>query len=128
TYPIDPEFNPAGACHRAPRTSTTDEALVATMGSVEHEVMEAIAQGLPGFRQGWVSSMALDLLLTRTRMDSRVPRNGRKELLEGMGYEWHPGLAQGRVNNDVMPDAGKPRLFLRRTHPQWGLEGAAEIA
>jgi hypothetical protein len=128
TYPIAPDFNPAGACQRAPRTSTTDEVFEATMGGVEHEVLEAIAQGTSGFKGGWISSMALDQLLVRTRMDARIPRNARKELLEGMGYVWHPGLTNGRVNNDVMPDAGKPRLFVQRSHPHWGMTGAADIA
>jgi hypothetical protein len=125
TYPIAPDFDLSG---RAPRTSTSDEVFEATMGSVEHEVLEAIAQGTQGFKGGWISSMALDTLLVRTRMDARIPRNSRKELLEGMGYLWHPGLPNGRVNNDVMPDGGKPRLFVQRSHPTWGMVGAAEIA
>lgn len=128
SYPIDPEFNPAGNCQRAPKTSTTDEALDASMGSVELEVLEAIAQNTPGFRGGWISSMALDQVLVRTRNDGRIPRNARKALLEGMGYEWHPGLDHGRVNNDVLPDGGKPRLFLKRSHLAWDMTGAAEIA
>lgn len=128
TYPIDPEFNPAGLCQRAPKTSTSDEAVVATMGSVEMEVLEAIDQGVQGFKGGWVSSMALDQLLTRTKLDGRIPRNMRRELLEGLGYVWHPGLAQGRVNNDVMPDGGKPRLFVKPGGPAWSLQGPAEIA
>lgn len=128
TYPIDPEFNPAGACQRAPKTSSTDEALDASMGSVELEVMEAVAQNVQGFRNGWVSSMALDGLLTRTHNDGRIPRNARKALLEGMGFELHPGLHDGRVNNEVLPDGGKPRLFLKKSHPAWGMTGPSEIA
>ena len=128
TYEIDPEFNPAGLCQRAPVTSTSAEAVAATMGNVETEVLEAIDQGVPGFKGGWISSMALDQLLARTRNDGRIPRNSRRELLEGLGYVWHPGLKEGRVNNDVMPDAGKPRLFIKPDHPQAGMVGPAEIA
>lgn len=98
------------------------------MGSVEMEVLEAIDQGEQGFKGGWVSSMALDKLLTRTKLDGRIPRNMRRELLEGLGYVWHPGLHQGRVNNDVMPDGGKPRLFVKPGGPAWDLQGPAEIA
>ena len=128
TYPIDPEFNPAGSAHRAPHTSSTTEALSASLGAVELEVLEAIEQNLPGFRGGWISSMQLDLLLARTRMDSRISRNGRKTMLESLGYEWHPGLRDGRVNSDVMPDSGKPRLFIRRDHLARDMTGPAEIA
>jgi hypothetical protein len=53
TMPIDPEFNPAGACMRGPVTSTTEEAIEQSLGSVEQEIQEAIEQGTPGFAGGW---------------------------------------------------------------------------
>lgn len=128
TYPIDPEFDPTGRCQRAPTTSTSAEAVTATVGNIESEIMEAIETQTQGFRGGWISSMALDLLLVRLKLEHRVPRALRKDLLEGMGYKWHPALTHGRVNNDVMPDAGKPRLFIRPGHESEGLQGAAEVA
>lgn len=128
TYPIDPEFDPAGNCQRAPKTSSSDEAVIATVGGIESEVLEAIDQNTPGFRGGWISSMALDQLLVRTRNEGRLPRTMRKEMLEGLGYVWHPALSHGRVNNDVMPDAGKPRLFVRPDHPSVSLTSPAEVA
>lgn len=128
TYPIDPEFDPTGRCQRAPTTSTSAEAVTATVGNIESEIMEAIETQTQGFRGGWISSMALDNLLVRLKLEHRVPRALRKDLLEGMGYKWHPALTHGRVNNDVMPDAGKPRLFIRPGHESEGLQGAAEVA
>lgn len=128
TYPIDPEFDPAGRCQRAPSTSTSAEAVIATVGGIESEVLEAIDQGVQGFRGGWVSSMALDQLLVRTRNEGRLPRTMRKEMLEGLGYAWHPALSHGRVNNDVMPDGGKPRLFVQAGHPSLALTSPAEVA
>lgn len=128
TYPIDPEFDPAGRCQRAPSTSTSAEAVIATVGGIESEVLEAIDQGVQGFRGGWVSSMALDQLLVRTRNEGRLPRTMRKEMLEGLGYAWHPALSHGRVNNDVMPDGGKPRLFVQPGHPSLTLTSPAEVA
>lgn len=128
SYPIDPEFDPAGNCQRAPKTSSSDEAVIATVGGIESEVLEAIDQGVPGFKGGWISSMALDQLLVRTRNEGRLPRTMRKEMLEGLGYIWHPALSHGRVNNDVMPDAGKPRLFVRPDHPSMSLTSPAEVA
>ena len=128
TYPIDPEFDPAGNCQRAPKTSSSDEAVIATVGGIESEVLEAIDQNTPGFRGGWISSMALDQLLVRTRNEGRLPRTMRKEMLEGLGYVWHPALSHGRVNNDVLPDAGKPRLFVKPDHPSVSLTSPAEVA
>lgn len=128
TMPIDPEFNPAGACMRAPITSSTEEAIEESLGSVEQEVQEAIEQGLPGFAGGWVSSMALDRLLDRLGASRRVPPNKRAELLQSLGYAVHPGLPSGRVNNTVLPDAGKPRLFVIHGHPLTALTVVADIA
>lgn len=128
TYPIDPEFNPAGAAHRAPYTGSTDEAIGASMGSVEHEVLEAIDAGLPGFRGGWISSYYFDKLLQDTRNDMRIPRAARRALLESLGYVPHPGLRDGRVNNTVLPDASKSRLYIKRDHLAYDMQTPADIA
>lgn len=125
TYRIDSSIDLQG---RAPTTSSRAEAIEASRGNVEQEVMECVVQGKQGFRGGWISSMAFDKLLDATHMASRIPRNNRKEVLEGLGYFYHPALADGRVNNDVLPDAGKPRLYLRQDNPAWNLTGPAEVA
>ena len=83
---------------------------------------------MPGFKNGWVSSMALDRLLDKLQASRRVPQNRRRELLGTLGYEYHPGLREGRVNNAVMPDNGKPRLYMRVDDPRMALVGPAEIA
>lgn len=126
SYPIPPALNPAGACHRAPVTSSTGEAIRSSMGSIEQEVMEAIEEGRPGFAGGWVSSLALDRLLEEKRLSNRLPRARRKELLQSLGYEWHPALGNGRVHNafiDVGGIAGKPVLYIKRGHPAAVLVG-----
>lgn len=128
TYAIDPEFNPAGRCQRAPDTSSTHEAIERGIGSIEQEVLEAIDQGLPGFAGGWVSSMALDKLLERIGAARRMSHMRRREMLQGLGYEYHPALHEGRVNNIVQPDNGKPRLFVKRDSPLVLITGAAEVA
>lgn len=128
TFPIPPEYNPAGACQRAPITTATAAAIEASAGGIEQEIQEAIAQGLPGFCGGWISSIQLDRLLEKLGMARRVTHNKRKELLQDMGYELHPGLHDGRVNNLVLPDAGKPRLFVQKTSAARHIVGAAEIA
>lgn len=117
SYQIEDELNPAVGMHRAPITTSTAEAIALSVGSVEQEVLEAIGQELPGFAGGWVSSMALDKLLARINAERRIPPRKRRDLLVSLGYDWHPALNDGRVNSSVMPDGGKPRLFVKIGHP-----------
>lgn len=128
TYPIRPEFNPAEECQRAPVTSSTEAAIEASRGGVEQEILEAIEQGLPGFAGGWVSSLMLDRLLERINAARRIPPNKRRDLLQSLGYMQHPGLVDGRVNNMVTPDMGKPKLYVKQGHPDAYLVGPAAIA
>ena len=127
TYPIPEEFNPANGWE-APVTSTTDEAIEAGIGGVEQEIIEAIEEGRPGFANGWVSSMALELLLRAKRKDMAVTINRRRDILRSLGYEWHPALNSGRVNNPVAPDNGKPRLFIHINSPDRAIDTAAAVA
>ena len=129
TYPIPPEFNPAGSMHRAPNTSTTDLAIVESRGSVEQQIAEVIAQDTPGFMGGWISTVMLDRLLSDTlKIGNRISHAKRREMLTGMGYVLHPGLTDGRVNNPVQPDGRKPQLFVLASNPAIHMRGAAEIA
>jgi primase-polymerase (primpol)-like protein len=117
TYPIPEELNPAGKCHRAPETSSTREAITSSMGGVEQEILEAIEENRIGFAGGWVSSVHLDKMLQHTRLASRIPQNKRREILRQLGYDWHPTLSDGRVNNPVgIDDHKKPRLYIRKGH------------
>lgn len=128
-YAIPDEFNPAGRCHRAPHTSTTNEAMQESRGGVEQQIAETIAQDTPGFMGGWVSSIMLDRLITDSlKMGSRLSLAKRRDLLQGMGYILHPGLPDGRVNNPVQPDGRKPQLYILANHPARWITGAAEIA
>lgn len=105
-YTIPTEFNPATLCHRAPTTTSTKEALSLSLGTVEQEILEAIEEGRPGFRGGWVSSIALDTLLTEKRRS--VALNKRRDLLMGLGY-----IIKERTNTPSALDGmKKPRLFI----------------
>lgn len=132
TYQIPAEFNPCvqmgGLAQRAPLTSSYEAAISANLGPVEQEVLEAIEQDTPGFAGGWISSAAFDQLLERMNRSGRVPRNKRRDLLVSLGYDWHPGLVAGRVNNVVMPDGCKPHLFIKQGHPARMLTQGADIA
>lgn len=124
TYPIPPEFDPTGMCQRAPTTTSTDEAIGESLGRLEQEIIEAIGQEMPGFCDGWVSSMALDKLIQIKGGHYKMPHNQRRNMLQKLGYDWHPGLLGGRVNNVIEPDGGKPRLFIRSDSPARMLQGS----
>lgn len=123
---IEEAYDPARLSLRAPVTTSTAEARVASLGRAEQEVMDAIEEGRPGFAGGWVSSKYLDDLLERIR--ANVPRNKRRDLMALLGYGYHPALRDGRVNDYVMPDNAKPRLYLRDGHLALNLDSPVEIA
>ena len=91
--------------------------------------MEAVEEGRPGFCGGWISSLALDQLLTAHRMSAKVPRHARKDLVWSLGYDWHPALKDGRVSSSIScPSApGKPRLYVKRGHVLMNLRTEAEV-
>ena len=128
TYSIPDEFNFATRCQRAPETSSTREAIEQGLGRIEQEILEAADQGRPGFAGGWVSSIALDKLLKDLRLDGRMPLNRRRDLLRSLGYDWHPALAKGQTDNSVLPDGGRPRLFVKAGHPSLSLSRASDVA
>jgi hypothetical protein len=115
-YEIPDEWNPAKDCIVCPDTTATKEAINVSLGVAEQEVQEAIAQRMLGFRGGWISSTALDRLLAGIGKGGMVPRNKRREMLEGMGYMPHPGLPDGRAS---VPDTDgtRPHLYVLRDAP-----------
>ncbi len=123
-YAIPDELNPAMFCHRAPDTTSTLEAVEVGMGRIEQEVLEAIEQGLHGFRGGWINSDSFDDLLKRIRADQSLPYARRRDVLRELGYDWHPGLLNGRVSNPLT-DGRKPKLFLKVGHLAGNLRGSA---
>lgn len=126
-YAIPDELNPAGDCHRAPQTSSTEQALVESAGRVEQEVQNAIESDRVGFRGGWISSHFLDLLMKEIGAEKTYSRNRRRDMLIEMGYMIHPGLLNGQVNNSVAPDGCKPRLWIMHGHEDEHVK-AAEAA
>ena len=95
---------------------------------MEQEILEAVDQGIPGFCGGWISSIALDRLLERIRAANIIPPNRRRDMLQTLGYAWHPGLKDGRVNNTIpAPDAGKPKLYIKAGHKYAGLTSSSDI-
>lgn len=128
TYEIPAEFNPAGDCHRAPITSTTQQAVEASLGTVEQEILEAVAQGAQGFAGDWISSVYLERLLEGMKLRQKISPYKRKQILEQLGYVYHPALKEGRTNNNVLPDNTKPRLFVKAASLVAQIPTAAEAA
>jgi hypothetical protein len=123
-YKIPDALNPAVDCVRAPRTSSTEAAIVASRGSVEQEVIEAIDSGREGFRDGWVDSCKFDQLLSEMGRSRAIPRNQRKELIEALGYAPHPNLPSGRTVR-TLADGTRPVLFIKPGHAAFNYDGSA---
>lgn len=128
-HPIPDDMNPAADLVRAPDTSSTEAAILESMGPVEQQIVEAIEQGAQGFAGGWVSSIMLDAFVCDTlRMGNKLSITKRREMLHGLGYIIHPGLEGGRTSNPVQPDGKKPQLWVRQGSGLEMLRGPAEIA
>lgn len=126
SFAIPDEYNPATLCQRAPATTSTQEAIAESLGPIEQEVQEAVGEGRQGFRGGWISSHYLEKLLQEKRKD--LPLTKRRDMLASLGYVPHPSLNSGRVNNPVMPDNCKPRLYVRAGSELERLEGPRTVA
>jgi hypothetical protein len=125
TWPIPRDLDPRWHS-RKPMTSTTGEAVKAGQGRAEQEVLDHIEQGEPGFAGGWVSSTMLARLFDSMRLN--IPKARYKDIMQELGYELHPGLADGRVNQVVVPDGNKPRLYVRADSLLADMREPGEIA
>lgn len=80
-YPI----NRGTIAMRAPTTSSNVEAVRQSRGPVESLILEAVEDGLPGFRMGYVSSLAVLNRLKGTSVRV-VSAKTLGTILEGLGY------------------------------------------
>jgi len=126
-YKIQYALNPAGGCIRAPETTSTAEAIASSKGRVESEILEAIDEGRNGFCGGWISSKRLDELLSHAKAERIIPINKRRELMNSLGYFYHPALKGGRVNTVILTEGCKPRLYIRKGHAAEQLKTSAEV-
>jgi len=113
-YAIPDMLNPAGVCVWAPETSSSEAAVQESYGSVGQEILEVTREGAPGFCGGWISTMALNRLVSGLR--SRVTVNQRKEILRDLGYIKHPALPDGRATRMIPSENGRPRLYVKNGH------------
>ena len=129
TFQIEDKLNPAKMCHRAPRTSSTDEAIYNSLGTAELEILEAVDSERMGFRGGYISSVAISNLLKDLRMETKIPNNKRKDMMYKLGYVLHPHLPNGRLNTTTDMDEGKkPRIYVKIGSLQSQITDSATIS
>jgi len=106
-HQISEEFNPAGDCVRAPRTSSTQEAISNSLGVAEQYITDAIESDVPGFRGGWLSSWAVTQLLHSQNL-KRAPRK-IAAICEALGY-----LPVGKATSTIMQEGNtRPTLYAK---------------
>lgn len=105
-YVIEGDFNPATLCHRAPKTSVTDEAVSLSLGPIEQEIIEACESDREGFREGWISSYELDILMRERHF--KIAKSKIGSILTDLGYShW------GRATKPLIPHLIRPSLWYR---------------
>lgn len=107
TYPIQDEFNPAGNCVIAPRTSSTDAAIAASHGVAEQYILEAVDSDVQGFRGGWLSTWAVSNVLRNNNL-KRAPAKIAM-ICEALGY-----VKVGKASTTIMQEGNtRPTLYAR---------------
>jgi hypothetical protein len=132
-FEIDPRYNFAAGCVRAPRTTSTDEALRVGLGAARQRLQELIDAGdTKGFKGGWINWRLLNGLLDEDADGKRMTPGERREMLAGMRYVRHPGLNAGQTSagqlSNPLPDGSRPVLYIKRDHPCVDYRGAAVAA
>jgi hypothetical protein len=104
-YPIERGLIPM----RAPDTSSTSEAVNLSRGSIEQAIAEAVEDGLPGFRGGFVSTIAVASRIKAVGHRSVAPRT-IETILGQMGYK-----ALGRAPRPYFQEDAQSRPYLYHT-------------
>jgi hypothetical protein len=133
TLSIPPQHDPAKLSIRAPKTSSTDEALKASRPPIEEKVLNAWEEDEVGFGGDWISSIHLMNLLERAKL-SKVSPPALASHMRNIGFHLHPYLCRnshnkGRISRKIGVDGNKkPRLYVRIGSVAESLTCAKEIA
>lgn len=107
--PIAKEFDPMGLAHRAPITSSTNEAIVQSRGRIEQLIVQAATENVQGFRNGWLSSVRLADMLKDNGIRGASP-HALSKAYEALGYHMI-----GRAASVIPFENGKqPNLYCTR--------------
>lgn len=115
-YVPDPEFDFSGVCVTAPNTSSTEQAIESSRSDIELIILEEIERGRVGFKNGWISSIALTDLVTSRSIRALLPDRKRGEILKHLGYILHPALKEGRAIRPLEPGNGRPALYVHKNN------------
>jgi len=103
TYPINPKYNPAGNCIRAPYSSAEDEVYINARSNAENTLREAVEEGAKGFKGGWICWQR-----AKSLFDGKITPAKLEQYLKTMGYRAHPGLnTNGWTDNALVDENGK---------------------
>lgn len=126
-FPLRAELDPARGATRAPRTTSTAEAISEGRGMLEQFILDAIDEGAPGFAGGVVSSKAVQELARQHRRT--LPPKRLRSVMKACGYDVPPSLAlsDGRATRVVQGVfGGKPRLYVEVNGPHWNCRDICE--
>lgn len=82
-------------------------------GAFEQGILEAIEDGLPGFRGGWLASCAVDDLVERKGLPKLGPWP-KKQAYENLGFI-EVAVRSARVINQL--GNRRPKLYRRKDYP-----------
>lgn len=109
TVAIPQEYDPLTTLINAPVTSSTGDAILESMGTVEQYIMEAIETDRDGFKNGWISSWALDELLRTAMPKTQLGPTKKAQILRNLKYR-----KIGRSSREIFGEGmNKPVLYAR---------------
>jgi len=114
TFPLRIEMDPARGLQRAPETTSTAEARIASLGMVEQEVLYAVDSGYPGFRGGIITFDAMRGLADRMRKSMNPSR--LSALLKTLGYVKHPAFTNKGRPSSALSDGTYCPLYFAKGH------------
>lgn len=103
------EFNPVTVCQRAPKTSSSEDAIKESQGNIESEIIAAADDNQQGFRNDWLSSCALDNLMQTAGLP-KVSNKKKSDIIKSLGY-----VKIGRCGKVIVqhPENGQPWIYRR---------------
>lgn len=109
-YQIVAERDPAKDCYRAPKSTTTDEAIEASLSDVSLFILDAVQAQEVGFKGGWISSYHVTKLLENAGGKGTTTRAITKAV-EALGYIRH-----GRSTKAILSEGNmRPVLYSKPT-------------
>lgn len=124
-YPINPLFNPADGCTRAPETSKHNEILQESYSDFEREMIDLVSDGVVGCCGGYISSHVVKKVIE----DNHFRMNGAivSAKLRNMGYMKHPVLNDGRASFNCPWDNTRPRIYVHKDNVMINCTDARQV-